>query len=66
MKSAAVVHSVPGVEALLLGELRADTDPVGSRLERVIVFPARRQGATTLPAELLILSAGDVDMQEAP
>ena len=60
-----VIHTVAGVDAFLLGELRSDVDAPGDRLERVLALPARRIGSDTLPADLLTLSATDIDIQEA-
>jgi predicted phage baseplate assembly protein len=61
----AAIHAVAGVDAFLLGELRSDVDAPNERLERVRALPARRIGSDTLPADLLTLSATDIDIQEA-
>jgi predicted phage baseplate assembly protein len=61
----ALLQAVDGVQAVLLREFRSQGDASGTRREVVAARPARRQGASTAPAELLTVSAPDVDLQEA-
>ncbi|MFG1889173.1 hypothetical protein ACGFIR_15060 [Micromonospora sp. NPDC049051] len=60
----ALLHTVPGVAAVVLELLHEAGQPAG-RAEVIPAAPARRTGDLLLPADLLTADAGDVTLLEA-